>query len=199
MNIFSVNDKTFAQRIGDDEKFQIFPKTGNSFFLKAMNAELEFKKSVAKSYDTLILHQDGKDMKAARISSHPFELYDTLLHLDSLLYGAYNARDLKTFINYFSRDLEFYHDITGSTGYKENYERFKINFSKPSIMRRELLQGSLEIYPIKDYGAIQMGTHVFYQTDQGQPERVVATPKFVHIWRKIGSEWKIIRIISYDH
>jgi hypothetical protein len=125
MNIFSVNGKAFAQRVGDGEKFEIFAKVYNVFFLKAMPAELQFIQSSQGQYDTLILHQDGKQMKAPRIASRRFELYDTILHLDSALYNAYNARDLKRFMSLFSPDLLFYHDLTGKTNYKENLERFK--------------------------------------------------------------------------
>ncbi|MGL4630254.1 MAG: DUF4440 domain-containing protein [Leadbetterella sp.] len=199
MQIFSLNEKIYAQRIGDEEKFQIFPKKENIFFLKVMPAELEFQKSTKGEYDTLVLHQDGKDMKAYRILAKPYELYDTILHLDSLVYEAYNLRNLKTFMTYFAPDLEFYHDLTGLSNFKDNSERFKTNFSKTTIIRRELLKGSLEVYPINDFGAIEIGTHNFYQTEQGQPERLVAQPKFMHIWKKTSDEWKIIRIISYDH
>jgi ketosteroid isomerase-like protein len=199
MKISSINDKAFAQRIGDDEKFEIFPKARHVFFLKTMPAELEFKRSVKGSYDTLLLHQGGKEMKAFKISHQPFELYDSIMHLDSLVYCAYNARDLGKFMDYFSPDLEFYHDLTGRTDYKENLDRFKTNFSKPTVMRRELLKRSLEVYPIKDFGAIEIGTHLFYQTDPGQAERVVAQPKFMHIWKRTNEGWKIVRIVSYDH
>ena len=113
MSIFSLNDKVFAQRIGDQDKFQIFSKSKNVFFLKAMPAELEFLKTSRGSYDTLLLRQEGKVMKANKISAQPYELYDTILHLDSLLYDAYKERDFKSFIGYFSPDLEFYHDLTG--------------------------------------------------------------------------------------
>lgn len=62
MKIFSLNEKVFAQRIGDEDKFQIFPKLKNVFFLKSMPAELEFTKSAKGVYDTLVLYQSGKEM-----------------------------------------------------------------------------------------------------------------------------------------
>lgn len=199
MNIFTLNEKIFAQRVGDNDKFQIFPKSNRIFFLKVMPAELEFIRTVNGKYDTLVLHQGGKIMKAHRIFSQSFELYDTIQHLDSCLYAAYNSRNIKAFMTYFSTDLEFYHDQTGKTNHKENYDRFKENFLKSTLMRRELQKGSLEVYPIKDFGAIQIGTHKFYQTKKGEPEKLVAQPKFLHIWKKLDDNWKIVRIVSYDH
>jgi hypothetical protein len=199
MDIFSLNEKIFAQRIGDADKFQIFPKQRNVFFLKAMEAELEFKKTEKGLYDTLLLHQDGKTMKAIRISSKPYELYDTILHLDSLMYSFYNSRNYEKFKSFFSPDLEFYHDLTGKTDFNDNLKIFKTNFAKSTIMRRELLKGSLEIYPINNFGAIEIGTHNFFQTDSGQSEKLVAQPKFIHIWKKVNNNWTITKIISYDH
>ena len=102
-------------------------------------------------------------------------------------------------MTFFSTDLEFYHDLTGKTNYNQNLERFMSNFKKASKMRRELLKGSSEIYEIKDFGAIQIGTHKFYQTNNGETEKLVGEPKFIHIWKRIGSSWKIIKIVSYDH
>ena len=198
MKIFSINEKTFAQRIGDADKFQIFPKAKNVFFLKQMAAELAFTKSAKGHYDTLILHQDNRDMKAFRIASAPYELYDTIKQLDSMLYTAYNERKLPQLMQFFSPDLEFYHDITGKTNYQNNLERFSTNFKKSTKMRRVLQKGSLEVYPIEGFGAIQMGIHHFYATDNGE-EKLVGQPKFMHIWKRQGKDWKIVRIVSYDH
>jgi hypothetical protein len=75
----------------------------------------------------------------------------------------------------------------------------KINFAKPTKMRRTLLAGSLQVYAIKNFGAIQMGAHVFYQTDGVAPERMVGQPQFMHIWKKTVHGWKIVKIVSYDH
>jgi hypothetical protein len=199
MKIFGVNENIFAQRIGDQDKFQMFAKSSDRFFLKIMPAELEFKTSIQGSYDTLLLHQGGKEMKAFRIASEPYELYDTILHNDSLLYASFNNRDLEKFMYYLSPDLEFYHDLTGKTNYQNNLERFKINFAKSTNIRRELLKGSSEVYPIKNFGAIQIGTHTFYQQEKGKPDKYDSQAKFIHIWKNIDNEWRITRIISYDH
>lgn len=199
MRVFSENTKLYAQRIGDEEKMQIFPKQANVFFLKSMPAELEFLPGTGGNYDVLVLHQGGKDLKAQRTHSQPYELYDTVLALDSLLYQAYNSRDLDAFMVYFAPDLEFYHDVTGFTTYTDNLNRFKTNFTRPTVMRRVLLKNSLEVYPINGFGAIEVGTHQFYQTDPGKPERLVSEPKFMHVWQNTNGKWKIVRIVSYDH
>jgi ketosteroid isomerase-like protein len=201
MKIFSETaNRFFAQRMGDPQKFQIFPKQSNVFFLKVMPAQLEFIKSADGSYDTLILHQGGKDMKATRISYQPYELYDTIIRQDSAFYAAYNNRDLKTFMSYLSPNLEFYHDLTGLTDYKKNFEIFKEKFADTSlIMRRQLVAESTEVYPIKDFGAVETGTQQFYVAGKEKGDRLAAEPKFIHLWKNTNGKWQIVRVISYDH
>ena len=199
LRVFSENGSLFAQREGDPDKFQVFPKRANVFFLKTMPAELEFIKSATGRYDTLILHQGGKDMTAKRVASQFGELYDTILQLDSTMYRAYNGRKLPELTAFFAPDLEFYHDQTGKTDYQENVKRFRENFAKPTRMRRVLVPGSLQVYPVAGFGAIEVGTHRFYQTDPGQAEKLVAQPRFVQVWRRGPKGWQIVRVVSYAH
>lgn len=199
MQIFSENGKLFARRIGDADKFQLFPKTANVFLVKTIPAELEFRQSTGGQYDVLLLRQGGNEMVARQIQAQPYELYDTILQLDSLMYDAYNKRNLPGLMAYFASELEFYHDQTGLTTQEDNRERFKANFAKATVMRRALVKSSLEVYPIDAFGAIQIGTHQFYQTDPGQPERLVSTPRFMLIWKNTGGRWQIVRAVSYAH
>ena len=199
MRIFSENRHFFAQRIGDADRYEIFPSSPTTFFLKAMSAELVFRAKASGTYDLLELHQGGKLLNAHRIESQPYELYDTILHLDSLMYQAYNERNLTQLMAFLAPNLEFYHDQTGRSGYQDNQERFRTNFTKSTRMRRQVVPGDLEVYPIPGFGAIQLGTHQFYQTDAGQAERLVAQPRFMHVWQNNNGTWTIIRFVSYDH
>jgi hypothetical protein len=65
------------------------------------------------------------------------------------------------------------------------------------VLKRTLVPGSLEIYPVKDYGAIETGRHTFCHTENGQ--EICGTFKFVHVWQRKNDRWKITRIITYDH
>lgn len=199
MRIFSENRHLFAQRLGDADRFEIFPKSPTTFFLKAMPAQLVFRSTASGPFDQLELHQGGKVISARRLESQPDELYDTILQLDSLMYQAYNERNLPQFMAYLAPNLEFYHDQTGRSNYEENRERFQTNFTRPTRMRRQLASSQVEVYPIPGFGAIQLGTHLFYQTDPGQAERLVARPRFLHVWKHTNNSWTIVRIVSYDH
>ena len=47
-------------------------------------------------------------------------------------------------------------------------DAFKKTFESDRRVRRELVRGTLEVYPIRDYGALETGIHHFYATEKGQ-------------------------------
>lgn len=124
-------------------------------------------------------------------------LYETISQLDSLLFNAYNTRDLEKMKSFFDEDLEFYHDKGGLQNYSAVEEGFKNIFNQQNPPTRMLVDGSLEVYPIKDFGAIQTGRHTFCHPENGKQD--CGTFKFMHVWQNINGKWKIKRIVSYDH
>lgn len=139
--------------------------------------------------------QEGVETKEYKPVSQ--ELYDTIALMDSILFTALQQQDTVTAKNLFTKDLEFYHDKGGLSNYQQNMEAFKTLFTKTNGLKRELVKGSLEVYPIKDYGAIQEGKHRFCHPENGQQD--CGTFKFIHIWKREEGKWKISRIISYGH
>lgn len=129
------------------------------------------------------------------------ELYDTVAKLDSALFETYNTCQLSKFETFFTEDIEFYHDQGGLTvGRNSLLESMKNNIcGGGKKVRRELVEGSLMVDQIKNYGAVEIGEHRFYQTEKGQPEKLTGTAKFVHIWQKKDNQWRISRVISYSH
>jgi hypothetical protein len=126
-------------------------------------------------------------------------LFDEISRQDAALFQAFNDRDLKTLEGFFAKDLEFYHDKEGQTGYEHIMDAFRSHFAEDAKVRRELVAGTLEVYPIAKYGAVELGIHRFYTTEKGQPERVTATARFVTLWQFKNGAWKVSREISYDH
>ena len=126
-------------------------------------------------------------------------LYDTIRLMDRVFFRAFNTCDTTTSKLLFTRDLEFYHDAGGLTGYDENLKSIRYRCSSKAKVRRELVDGSLEVYPIANYGAIEIGKHKFYYTEPGKKEQLDGTFRFVHIWIHKDHAWKISRVISYDH
>ena len=120
------------------------------------------------------------------------EMYDTIYHLDSLLFDAYNRCDLTRFASFISDSIEFYHDRTGLMNSKaEIVEAIKKNIC--GKVTRELVEGSLEVYPINNYGAIEIGLHRFHNL----VENSVSKPdKFIQLWRNLNGKWQLTRIFS---
>src|SRR3954470_3052568 len=110
---------------------------------------------------------------------------------NSVLFYAYNTQNLEKIKSLFTEDLEWYQDNGGLLSPKVIFEAFESNFKKEHKLTRTLVKGSLEIHPIKDYGAIEIGTHRFSHIENGKEE--VATYKFLMIWQKKDSHWKISR------
>ena len=127
------------------------------------------------------------------------DLYDSIAYLDSVFFNAFNTRDLDKLKALLSENLEFYHDLGGVTNYHQNIDAFKKTFESDRGLRRKLVEGTLEVYPIKDYGAVETGIHRFYATEKGQQEKLSSEAKFVQVWQKKDGAWKITRIISYGH
>ena len=63
-------------------------------------------------------------------------------------------------------------------------------------VRRELVAGTLEVEPIKDWGAIETGTHRFCELATGKCEGIA---RFLHVWKNDGGHWRLSRIVSYNH
>jgi Domain of unknown function (DUF4440) len=124
-------------------------------------------------------------------------LYKEIAHMDSVLFNAFNTRDVEKFKSLFTGDLEFYHDKGGLTNYEYTINSLKNVAKNNDGLRRDLVKGSLEIYPIPGYGAMQIGSHKFCHLENGKQD--CGTFKFVHIWQKKNGEWKISRVVSYDH
>ncbi|WP_242696307.1 nuclear transport factor 2 family protein [Longitalea luteola] len=120
------------------------------------------------------------------------ELYDNIVRMDSLWEDSYNNCKMEAQEQLISDDLEFYHDGGGLMKSKTDL----IAALKNNIcgkVTRELLAGSLEVYPIKGYGAVEMGYHRFYNKMENSRSNYA---RFVHIWRQENGAWKITRVIS---
>lgn len=137
----------------------------------------------------------AQDRQAAAAESN--ELFETIARMDSAMFDAFNAHNANALMALFTDDLEFYHDKGGLTTYQQTDENFKKLFANTPDIRRDLVKGTLEVYPIKDYGAIEIGVHRFCHKENGKDD--CGSFKFVMTWRKIGDSWKVSRVISYGH
>jgi ketosteroid isomerase-like protein len=123
-------------------------------------------------------------------------LTETVSALDTKLFDAYNHCDLATMGAMVSDDLEFYHDQTGlMVGKAPFLEAIKQNIC--GKVERTLVVGSMEVYPLKGYGAVEFGVHRFRHP--GHPEEGEGEARFVSLWQNKDGAWKLTRVISYSH
>lgn len=125
------------------------------------------------------------------------ELYKTVAGLDTALFDAYNNCDLDKLGSMAVEDLEFYHDQTGlSLGRQSLVDGVKNNIC--GKVHRELVAGTLEVYLLKGYGAVEIGIHRFTHPNRPKPD-TTGEAKFVMLWQLKDGAWKLTRVISFDH
>lgn len=132
---------------------------------------------------------------AGEPSSSP--LFRDISRADAELSGAFNAHDLTALMDLFSEDLEFYHDAGGLQRYPAVKAGFDGLFARHDGIRRELLPGTMRVYPIPGHGALELGSHRFCHRENERTD--CGTFEFVQIWRQEAGRWKIARVVSYGH
>ncbi|MGL1957334.1 MAG: nuclear transport factor 2 family protein [Colwellia sp.] len=131
--------------------------------------------------------------------ANEISLEDRMKVLDRELFTSFNrcqnAKELDKHANYFSLDVEFYHDNGGVTWDRDTM----ISNTKKNAcgnFTRKLVNGSFKAYPIKGFGAITEGVHIFCQN---KTKKCEGKADFVMVWRNVNDKWQITRVLSYGH
>lgn len=135
------------------------------------------------------------------------ELHLMLQKLDSTLFDAvFNTCDMEKLESMVSEKCEFFHDKSGYTSTKAGFiESIENGLCKMEYKpRRAVIQESLETFPLQNrgtlYGAIQRGKHQFYAKYPNNPkEQLTSVALFTHVWMLEGGEWKLAKVLSFDH
>lgn len=142
------------------------------------------------------------------------ELYKTIMSRDSLLFNVgFNTCNIQQFEDLLSEQFEFFHDkggISNKTEFLHNLKNGLCISPTTYQSRRELIDGSTEIYPLYKkgvlYGAIQTGIHRFYETSAAKNEPLLKKneilgdiARFTHVWTLENGVWKLKKSLSYDH
>ena len=127
-------------------------------------------------------------------------IYAQVKALDERIFQAYNTCDLATLADMVDDSLEFYHDKTGLSLGKDRF----IMAIKSNIchkVRRELVVSTLQVFPLQDYGAIEVGEHTFCNLAETPvcKDETNGIGKFFMLWQKQGDQYRLTRVISYDH
>lgn len=127
----------------------------------------------------------------------PAELTQAVTALDKALFDSFNHCELDKLAAFFSDDVEFYHDLAGlSVGKKDVVEAVKKNIC--GKVTRELVPASLEVHPIKGWGALEIGVHRFHHPGHDDTEPL-GEGRFIHLWRFKDGAWQVTRVVSFDH
>jgi hypothetical protein len=162
-----------------------------------MNAHLVLRKWMIGICITPLALTCGFAQSAPTPTEASPTLFQTISAQDSVLFNAVNTCDIPTVESKFAENLEFYHDKNDPQyGRKTVIDGIKNNLC--GKVQRELVPGSLEVYPIQGYGAVEIGVHRFHHIG-AQDRDVVGEAKFIHLWRLKDGAWQITRVISYDH
>jgi hypothetical protein len=142
-------------------------------------------------------------MTAAQVDENS-ELFKTLKSKDSIIFErVFNKCELEKLAPIIAENFEFYHDIGGIQNSAEFINAIKINIcSNPGINQRSLVKESLAVFEMKEnnelYGAIQKGKHTFQQKIDGEM-KTVGIADFTHLWILENNQWKLKRVLSYNH
>ena len=90
------------------------------------------------------VHAQGQDSSISK--SKALVLYNTIVHMDSVYFNAYNSCDMATQAAIYADSIEFYHDGSGlETSKKDLLKAIKENIC--GKVTRQLVNGSIEVYP----------------------------------------------------
>jgi ketosteroid isomerase-like protein len=140
--------------------------------------------------------QTKKIKQATKVNS---EIYNEIFKVDSTFFQAFNSCDTITYRTYLTDDLEFFHDLGGIHFLPTEMQSMREMCAMNNHIRRELIKGTLEVYKLGNFGAVEIGIHRIYHTNPGQTEHISGEYKFIHVWEKKDGNWKLKRIISYGH
>lgn len=133
-------------------------------------------------------------------------LSEAVLARDAVLFDTmFNRCDPAALADLVTADTEFYHDKGGAmigrdafvADYKKGCEARKAPDAWRS--RRELVAGSARVYAIPGVGAVEEGSHLFYERRGDGPETLVGRARFSILWKLDGGEYRMARTFSIDH
>jgi hypothetical protein len=82
---------------------------------------------------------------------HP-KLLEEITEADRDLFSAFDTCDVSQYASFLGKNLEFYQDHTGETGYEENLKALQERCAEGIKLRRELAEDSLVVNAVPGYG-----------------------------------------------
>jgi hypothetical protein len=170
---------------------------GNSFIIR-MDVKFKGTKNWINRHEYRFANQQKSETKIfQKIVVQDKALYNKIKSLDSVLFNAYNQQDLTKMRSYFTKEIEWYEDNGGLLNYETVIAKFQAIFNKREKISIELIKETLEVHPIKDFGAVENGQYRFRHLENGKLKEGIF--KFLILWKNDRGNWKITRVVSFDH
>lgn len=136
----------------------------------------------------------------------PDTLREQIRQADTQLFAAaFDACDADKAASMTTEDMEFFHDKAGkSASNRDDFRRSLValcegNRANHTHLRRELVESSLQVFPLHDERALEIGDHRFHERDAKGVEHWTGQARFIQVWRRVDGQWQLERVISYDH
>ncbi len=150
--------------------------------------------------------QDAASTPAVTVPSEP-ALSTAIADRDTVLFRVmFDDCDPAALADLVTDDIEFYHDRGGlmstRTAFVADYQKGCEAKKAPDAFRsrRELVPGSMRVYAIPGAGAVEEGTHLFYERRGDGPEKLVGRARFSMFWKlDADGQWRLSRAFSIDH
>jgi len=120
-------------------------------------------------------------------------LYHQIDSMDKVFFDAYNTCNIEKQESIYSDSIEFFHDKVGLINSKSEILQGTRNNICGKVTRF-IIPGSIEVYPINNYGAVEIGFHRFYNNQE--PNAESKPSKFIIIWKKEDVNWRITKVVS---
>ena len=156
--------------------------------------------SVTMTFVVALIFLPVVNAQTQQPQTQSLELFEKIKALDNTFFDAFNKCEIAKMESLFAEDIEFYHEKRGVLENRKSVmEAFSNNLcgDKNNKVRRELVEGSLKVYPIPNYGAMAVGEHRFYLTQSGQTEKLDGIGTFTNLWQLKDGEWRMSRVFSY--
>ncbi len=121
------------------------------------------------------------------------KLYHQIDSMDKVFFDAYNTCNIEKQEAIYSDSIEFFHDKNGLINSKSELIKGTRNNICGKVTRY-IIPGSIEVYSINNYGAVEIGFHRFYNNQE--PDAESKPSKFIIIWKKEEANWRITKVIS---
>jgi hypothetical protein len=211
LRLFAEDEKLFGQIGGNAPTRMLYqgdnvfrPEAASAFVLTfVVEGDRATRLSIVSPEGTMegrgIETEEQPAAAAVEDPSRSGTLYEELARMDGLMFDAAFVTCEARRVNALLRDdIEFYHDQTGLRSgpeVREDFERLAKNCPRAAGIARRVVVGTLQVFPLKDGYAIQMGEHRFVN----DAARTSTAARFVHLWQKIDGTWRLARVLSFDH